>query len=744
VQLFSYDGKARIVVSLVTLDNPPRPHAHSLVGKNTRNGQCIVEVGPEQKMTASFPNLGILHETKKNVPKALLSRYAWEKYNQLERAGSLPADVIHAATASVPDVDGEVIDVENRPLPLLPEEEMQPLRKMADEDSKNMNLSVVRLCFQAFLPDESGSFTRVLQPCLSEPVYDSKAPSASTLKICRIDRNSGSVNGGDEVFMLCDRVQKDDIDVKFFDKVPSITGNVGVWEANASFSPNDVHRQYAIVFKTPRYWNVGIARPVEVFMQLRRRSDGEVSEPKPFTYQPVDYDTEQIAKKRRKRIPNFSEIFDKGSVGVSGVGPFLNLTGFALSTTTQQQQTGDALIAQTQRPVAKPRRSKPPQQNGQIVAEAMDVSSQNVSSTSQPPISTSSLLSQVMETEEEEVGERSFSQLSGAAQEQMLQVISTAIRSYAATNDSRYLMSPHRQIIGGQDDHGDTALHLAIIHARSQALDAILSMIQTMPKVLLNLLNNLMQTPIHLAVLTRQPKVVERLVLAGADLSLPDRNGNTPAHLACKKGDAQCLQALLRRPDPMEGHSKYPDLQRTNNDGLSPVHLALRAKNQDCLRLLQQCGADMNTMDARSGRTALHHAIDIGDLSMAGFLISEINVDVDFTDFTGSTALHLACAKNDRSLCALLVAGGADANVMNMSNETPPQLTTSPEIRQLFEDAAKAKKEGKIPPQYVLPKYPSSHPSFAAVSTSTPALAAAGIAIVSQQVGAQQTQGMFL
>jgi hypothetical protein len=149
----------------------------------------------------------------------------------------------------------------------------------------------------------------------------------------------------------------------------------------------------------------------------------------------------------------------------------------------------------------------------------------------------------------------------------------------------------------------------------------------------------------------------------------------------------------------------------------------------------------MNTMDARSGRTALHHAIDIGDLSMAGFLISEINVDVDFTDFTGSTALHLACAKNDRSLCALLVAGGADANVMNMSNETPPQLTTSPEIRQLFEDAAKAKKEGKIPPQYVLPKYPSSHPSFAAVSTSTPALAAAGIAIVSQQVGAQQTQG---
>ena len=54
--------------------------------------------------------------------------------------------------------------------------------------------------------------------------------------------------------------------------------------------------------------------------------------------------------------------------------------------------------------------------------------------------------------------------------------------------------------------------------------------------------------------------------------------------------------------------------------------------------------------------------------------------------------MHLACAKNDRSLCALLVAGGADASVMNMSNETPPQLASSQEIRQLFEDAVKAKK----------------------------------------------------
>lgn len=53
------------------------------------------------------------------------------------------------------------------------EDVMQPLRKQSDEEARNMNLSVVRLCFQAFLPDESGTFTHALPPCLSEPVFDS-------------------------------------------------------------------------------------------------------------------------------------------------------------------------------------------------------------------------------------------------------------------------------------------------------------------------------------------------------------------------------------------------------------------------------------------------------------------------------------------------------------------------------------------------------------------------------------------
>lgn len=72
----------------------------------------------------------------------------------------------------------------------------------------------------------------------------------------------------------------DDIEVRFF----SSDG----WEAKGSFSQADVHRQVAIVFKTPSYYNTNIMESVTVHMQLRRPSDQEVSEPMDFRYLPDD------------------------------------------------------------------------------------------------------------------------------------------------------------------------------------------------------------------------------------------------------------------------------------------------------------------------------------------------------------------------------------------------------------------------------------------------------------------------
>lgn len=58
------------------------------------------------------------------------------------------------------------------------------------------------------------------------------------------------------------------------------------WEARGSFSQADVHRQVAIVFRTPPYMDPSLQAPVRVSMQLRRPSDRELSEPMEFQYLP--------------------------------------------------------------------------------------------------------------------------------------------------------------------------------------------------------------------------------------------------------------------------------------------------------------------------------------------------------------------------------------------------------------------------------------------------------------------------
>lgn len=82
------------------------------------------------------------------------------------------------------------------------------------------------------------------------------------------------------IFTPPPRSPADDIEVRFF----STDG----WEAKGSFSQADVHRQVAIVFKTPPYYNTSVMESVSVHMQLRRPSDQEVSESMEFRYLPDD------------------------------------------------------------------------------------------------------------------------------------------------------------------------------------------------------------------------------------------------------------------------------------------------------------------------------------------------------------------------------------------------------------------------------------------------------------------------
>ncbi|NXO50939.1 REL protein, partial [Aramus guarauna] len=275
IQILNYFGKVKIRTTLVTKSEPYKPHPHDLVGKDCRDGYYEAEFGPERRVL-SFQNLGIQCVKKKDLKESISLRIS-KKINPFN----------------------------------VPEEQLHNI----DE----YDLNVVRLCFQAFLPDEHGNYTLALPPLISNPIYDNRAPNTAELRICRVNKNCGSVKGGDEIFLLCDKVQKDDIEVRF------VLDN---WEAKGSFSQADVHRQVAIVFRTPPFLK-DITEPVTVKMQLRRPSDQEVSEPMDFRYLPDEKDPYgNKAKRQRSTLAWQKLIQDSGSNATERpkVAPFSTVT----------------------------------------------------------------------------------------------------------------------------------------------------------------------------------------------------------------------------------------------------------------------------------------------------------------------------------------------------------------------------------------------------------------------------------
>ncbi|EHH59682.1 hypothetical protein EGM_09853, partial [Macaca fascicularis] len=241
--------EVEVTACLVWKDWPHRVHPHSLVGKDCTDGVCRVRLRPHVSPRHSFNNLGIQCVRKKEIEAAI------------ERKIQLGIDPYNAGSL---------------------------------KNHQEVDMNVVRICFQASYRDQQGQMRR-MDPVLSEPVYDKKSTNTSELRICRINKESGPCTGGEELYLLCDKVQKEDISVVF---------SRASWEGRADFSQADVHRQIAIVFKTPPYEDLEIVEPVTVNVFLQRLTDGVCSEPLPFTYLPRDHDSYGVDKKRKRGMPD--------------------------------------------------------------------------------------------------------------------------------------------------------------------------------------------------------------------------------------------------------------------------------------------------------------------------------------------------------------------------------------------------------------------------------------------------------
>ena len=214
------------------------------------------------------------------------------------------------------------------------------------------------------------------------------------------------------------------------------------------------------------------------------------------------------------------------------------------------------------------------------------------------------------------------------------------------------------------DNNGVSAVHLAAKNGHVEMLKVMLE-----KQVNINLTEDepgeAGATPLHLACSHSQVDVVKLLIAAGADDTLKNSQGETPAHFVLLQNK---WGAKLNQEQKAELLKELKHLDIPREDGQTPLML-LTFWDEDLLPIFLDKGVNVNHTD-NDGRTALMLITDkdiIKGLLQAG---AEINV----ADNSGNTALHYALESCSVETARYLIRKGADYNRPNNEGKTPAQI----------------------------------------------------------------------
>lgn len=180
------------------------------------------------------------------------------------------------------------------------------------------------------------------------------------------------------------------------------------------------------------------------------------------------------------------------------------------------------------------------------------------------------------------------------------------------------------------------------------------------------------RTPLHVAVASNQPAVVECLLAAGADPNFPDdsvrRFGRSALHEAIAEHRGTLLPILF---------AHQASVTQTDKFSKNAIHVALEAEavEDDILAvLLAQPDANISLQD-ESGRTAIHTALLTLDEnerfeSIVATLLKRPEFRPTLVDKNGNSVLHLAAQQGMESVFTLCLARSVPLNAQNQWGQT--------------------------------------------------------------------------
>ncbi|KAM9831955.1 ankyrin repeat domain-containing protein 61-like [Neosynchiropus ocellatus] len=163
--------------------------------------------------------------------------------------------------------------------------------------------------------------------------------------------------------------------------------------------------------------------------------------------------------------------------------------------------------------------------------------------------------------------------------------------------------------------------------------------------------------PIHFAASNTRVRSLQRLLALGADPGIRNQHGQTPLHLVI---------------------SAWPSFEISRSKPDSKFHGAVTnmcRRAEVCLRLLCDVPVDINTqVEDERRQTALHLSVQCQSLPAVQILCS-YGADVNLTDSTGMTPLHMSAGVLHKDITDCLVEQGADINMgVRSSGNTPLHL----------------------------------------------------------------------
>lgn len=227
------------------------------------------------------------------------------------------------------------------------------------------------------------------------------------------------------------------------------------------------------------------------------------------------------------------------------------------------------------------------------------------------------------------------------------------------------------------DNSGVSAMHTAARYGHADMLSVLvkngadINVTQDAPAKAGN-------TPLHCACERYKADVVKTLIELGADDSLKNVDGETAAHIICKKitfgfSSSDRDRAERNRPIIL---AMLKTLDEPRNDGMTPLMLMQSdyySFRKEALPILLNGGADVNRRD-NYGRTPLIVAMDeSGDKEMVKELLLA-GADINAVDKSGRSALHSVLMQGGEDIARYLVKKGADYNRADNKGNTAAMI----------------------------------------------------------------------